>query len=126
MKQKKAFTLIELVVVVAIIAVLSVVGVVSFSSMNTKSRDARRVQDLQKIAAALEIFRQSDVGRSYPMTTASLRPNYLQIIPKDPKTKVDYAYNRTTPYRYTLTATLENAQNNPDNPSSLTYTLNSP
>ncbi len=124
---KKAFTLIELVVVIAIIAVLSVVGMVSFSGMNTKSRDTRRIQDLQKIAAALEIFRQADIGKSYPTTTAPLVPNYLQVLPTDPKTKTNYSYTRgPNSYRYTLTATLEKAQNNPDNPSSLTYTLNSP
>lgn len=122
---KKAFTLIELIVVITIIAVLSVVGMVSFSSMNTKSRDTRRVQDLQKIAAALEIFRQADVGKSYPATTTSLVPNYLQVIPTDPKTKVSYLYERVNPYRYTLTATLEDARNNP-NQVSTTYTLNSP
>ncbi len=122
---RKAFTLIELIVVITIIAVLSVVGMVSFSGINMKSRDARRIQDLQKIAAALEIFRQADISKSYPTTTASLVPNYLQVMPTDPKTKANYPYNRVNPYRYTLTATLEDARNNP-NQASTTYTLNSP
>lgn len=123
---KKAFTLIELVVVIAIIAVLSVVGMVSFSGINTKSRDTRRIQDIQKIAAALEMVRQ--VGKTYPTDagwTAALVPNYLQIMPTDPKTKTNYVYDQVSSYKYTLTATLEDARNNP-NQASTTYILNSP
>ena len=121
-----AFTLIELIVTVAIIAVLSVVAMVNFSGTRTRARDMRRIQDLQKIASALELIKQ--VGKTYPPTTSSLVPNYLQILPKDPKAPYPtYAYSRSGGnYKYTLTATLEDAKNNPDNPASLSYTLNSP
>lgn len=123
---KKAFTLIELIVVITIIAVLSVVGMVSFSGMNVRARDARRVQDLQKIASALELIRQ--VGKTYPASTSSLAPTYLQTVPKDPKVAPHptYAYQRNGNYKYTLTAILEEAKNNPDDPNSITYTLSSP
>ena len=121
-----AFTLIELIVVITIIAVLSVVSMVSFSRMNVRARDARRIQDLQKIASALELIKQ--VGKTYPPTTSSLVPNYLQILPKDPKAPYPtYAYSRSGGnYKYTLTATLEDAKNNPDDPASTTYGLYSP
>ena len=126
MKMKKAFTLIELIVTVAIIAVLSVVAMVNYSGTRARARDIRRIQDLQKIAGALELIRQ--VGKTYPASTSSLEPNYIQKVPKDPKVAPHptYAYQRNGNYKYTLTAILEEAKNNPDNPASTTYTLSSP
>lgn len=126
MKMKKAFTLIELIVTVAIIAVLSVVAMVNYSGTRARARDIRRIQDLQKIAGALELIRQ--VGKTYPASTLNLEPNYLQKVPKDPKAPYSaYTYTRSGGnYKYTLTATLEEAKNNPDNPASTTYTLSSP
>ncbi len=123
---KKAFTLIELIVTVAIIAVLSVVAMVNFSGTRARARDIRRIQDLQKIASALELIRQ--VGKTYPASTSSLEPNYIQKVPKDPKAPPypAYIYTRSGNYKYTLTATLEDSKNNPDNPLSATYTLSSP
>ena len=126
MKMKKAFTLIELIVTLAIIAVLSVVAMVNYSGTRARARDIRRIQDLQKIAGALELIRQ--VGKTYPASTSNLEPNYLQKVPKDPKAPYSantYARSGGN-YKYTLTAILEEAKNNPDNPASTTYTLSSP
>ena len=49
MKNKKGFTLIELIVSITIIAVLTVAGVISYGGANKKARDNRRMADLEKI-----------------------------------------------------------------------------
>jgi prepilin-type N-terminal cleavage/methylation domain-containing protein len=106
-KKQKGFSLIELIVVVTIIMVISVVGVVSFAGANKKSRDSRRQTDVEKIRIALEMIRQ--VGTTYPLSTASLVPNYIQTIPSGPKGDT-YHYlivSGSGNYQYTLDAQME-------------------
>jgi len=105
-KQKKGFSFIELIVVVTIIAVLSVAGVVTYSAVNRKSRDSRRISDLEKMRMALEMIRQ--VGVTYPSASSVLAPTYLQAIPKDPVSGNNYIYAQTNSgYGYTINAILE-------------------
>jgi prepilin-type N-terminal cleavage/methylation domain-containing protein len=105
-KKRYGFSFVELIVVVTIIAVLSVVGVVSYGSANKKSRDSRRISDLEKMRMALEIIRQ--VGTTYPAASSVLSPNYLQTIPVDPKTKSAYLYTQAGGgYVYTIRAIME-------------------
>ncbi len=56
MPDKKGFTLIELLVVIAIIGILSSVVLASLSSARVKSRDARRMADLNQIRTAVELY----------------------------------------------------------------------
>lgn len=109
--KKSGFTLIELIVTVTIIAVLTVIGVVSYTGTNKKSRDSRRMTDLENIRIALELYRQ-DVGSSYPPSGIDslgnyLEPKYIQKVPtKGPKGD-NYLYSRITNYTYTLSAIME-------------------
>lgn len=106
--KRKAFSFIELIVVVTIIAILSVAGMVSYGSISKKSRDSRRISDLEKIRIALEMARQ--VGNTYPTSVSVLvTSNYLEVSPKDPKTKNEYTYERFNGYSYRIGATLEDA-----------------
>lgn len=59
------FTLIELLVVVAIISLLSSVVLASLNSARAKARDARRLQDLEQIRNALNLY-ASDHDGAYP------------------------------------------------------------
>lgn len=52
--KSKGFTLIELLVTVSIIAILSIVGLVVFTDAQKKSRDAKRVADVDAIVKAFE------------------------------------------------------------------------
>ena len=64
-KNKKGFTLVELLVVVAIIGLLSTLAVVALGNARQKARDAKRVSDIKQVQTALELY-FSDVG-SYPV-----------------------------------------------------------
>lgn len=55
-KLQKAFTLIELLIVIAIIAVLTVAFLPSAMRAPSRARDAAKVQQIQRIAAALESY----------------------------------------------------------------------
>jgi prepilin-type N-terminal cleavage/methylation domain-containing protein len=104
MKNKKGFTLIELIVSVTIIAVLTVAGVIGYGGASKKARDSRRMADLEKIRIALELYRQG-TGTSYPATTDALIPTYLQTVPIGPKGET-YTYTNSG-YTYILSTTLE-------------------
>ena len=55
---KRGFTLIEILIVVAIVAVLSSLVLVGLSSVQKKSRDARRVADLNQVQKAVQLYFQ--------------------------------------------------------------------
>lgn len=61
---RKAFTLIELLIVVAIIAILAAIAVPNFLEAQTRSKVSRTVADMRSIATAIESYRV-DNGR-YP------------------------------------------------------------
>ena len=107
MKIKKGFTLVELIVVITIIAVLTAVGVISYSGITKKSRDSRRMADLEKYRVALEMARQ--VGGTYPVDLPALVPTYLPGgVLSDPKTGFTYNYIPGNPkYTYSLYAQME-------------------
>jgi type II secretion system protein G len=64
LKNKKGFTLIELMVVISIISFLASVVMASLDSARAKSRDARRSSDIHQIQIALELYRSAN--GSYP------------------------------------------------------------
>lgn len=64
MNTSKGFTLIELLVVISIIGILSSVILASLSAARMKSRDARRIADIDQIRTALEMY--YDEKAEYP------------------------------------------------------------
>lgn len=106
MKTKKGFTLVELIVVITIIAVLTAVGVVNYGGVTKKSRDSRRMADLEKYRVALEMARQ--VGSTYPAGLGTLTTmNLMSGVLTDPKSGFVYYYTRPTNYTYQLYAQME-------------------
>lgn len=136
---KRGFTLIELLVVIAIIGMLSSVVLASLNTARAKSRDARRIADLNQIRTALEMFYsdngyypQSNCGwdcngyryssnSSWASLATDLSP-YLSSLPLDPLNSGcspwgnnchSYAYGNVGRYVYSptydLTANLETA-----------------
>ena len=100
------FTLIELLVVVAIIGLLSSVILVSLGNARLKSRDARRLEDIQQAKSGLELY--FTTGAGYPdadtwntaqTTGAELTCNSVDTlkVPQDPMNNAD----PTAAYTYT-------------------------
>jgi type II secretion system protein G len=104
---KKGFTLIELLVVIAIIGILSSVVLASLSTARAKSRDARRIADIDQVRTALEIY--NDSFGAYPgngsgsaglqsfvagVTTGvgAISPTFMSRLPGDPTTGAFYYY----------------------------------
>lgn len=54
LRKSKGFTLIELLIVIAIIGLLTAISMVILNGARRKSRDAKRVSDVQVIRAGLE------------------------------------------------------------------------
>ena len=111
-KHSQGFTLIELLVVVAIIGLLSSVVLSSLNSARVKARDTKRKEDMTQLRNALELY--YSVNGSYPSSSGAWRgiaapygafgtgstgyipglvPNYISILPIDPKGTLDgYLY----------------------------------
>lgn len=129
MKKQNGFTLIELLVVVGVVALIASMVIVSVSRARAKSRDTKRVANLDAIRGALELYK--DAQGTYPATTTTacwinsistslctlinswnpslqtaLQP-YIQVLPSDPKAGQKYYYNATTS-NYKILAILEN------------------
>src|SRR6056297_2617705 len=54
-KNKKGFTLIELIIVMSIIGIMAIVAVVAIGSKSSEARDARRLWDAQQIHRAFAL-----------------------------------------------------------------------
>lgn len=107
MKNKKGFTLIELMIVITIIAVLSTMGFFAFSRVQKQARDVVRKGDVRAISQAVQAYSNDNSG-NFPTTaqgTAVLAPTYLPRVPTDPSTGT-YSYLGTTS-TFSVCATLE-------------------
>lgn len=96
-KYTKGFTLIELLIVVGIIGILLTAGITSYSTTLQRTRDERRIANLQNIRSQLELFKSTSPIGVYPVDLSELEVGGYQI-PEDPITK------DTTPYVYTPTS----------------------
>lgn len=112
--KKNGFTFIEILVVVTIIAILTTIGTVSYSAVSRRSRDAKRLADLEQIRAALELCRTEE--GTYPsddiITDNEIvcsGNTYLSPVPDDPKNTGIYVYdyNYIGATQYTVCANLE-------------------
>lgn len=149
--QKKAFTLVELMVVIAIIAILATALLVGLGGARARARDARRVSDLRQVQNVLELY-YAKVGH-YPVITSgdpSSRWSALKTdlvnegitsqLPEDPTNSGNYHYSygscggTDSGQNYTLGALLENTDHvalkddidDSDSPCSVGVSCNDP
>lgn len=103
----RGFSLIELLIVITIIALLATIVLATLNSARERARDTSRVNDINQVVTALELYR-ADNGGTYPPSPASgsdryflatladdLVPTYLPKIPVDPQ-----AGSTNNGYRY--------------------------
>lgn len=55
-RNKKGFTLVEIFVVIAVIALISTAVIASLSHAREQSRNARRIQDVEQLQVALQLY----------------------------------------------------------------------
>lgn len=100
-KNSIGFTLIELLVVVAIIGMLLSVIMVSFGQSRLRSRDAKRLSDMQQIRSGMDLYFSHGGGYPAPAdwTSGNLACNGTQImeVPLDPLAGVPYVYGTQNP-----------------------------
>lgn len=116
-KNRRGFTLIEILVTATIIMLLSTIGLFSYQAATRNGRDTKRKSDIEQLRSALEIYK-SDKGYYAANTgcTATGASNdfapYISPYPQDPKSSTyQYCYVPigSAPYTsYTLCAYLEN------------------
>jgi prepilin-type N-terminal cleavage/methylation domain-containing protein len=119
MKNKNAFTLVELLISISIIGILTVIIAVSVASTQKDSRDQRRIGDLKAIQNAAEQYYL--LKGSYPVnkTTPWTVNNQitLQNFPTDPKntngvgTTYFSTFNINGVSNYCICANVENIKN---------------
>ena len=115
LKNKRAFTLIEILISIAVIGVLTTLVLASLSGSRERARDTRRKQDLQQMRAALEVYYNTngqyplevncagngtysncdpDTGwpESNPLWTELVGGGYIESLPVDPINDSTYKY----------------------------------
>lgn len=123
-RRRAGFTLIELLIVIAIIGILSSIVTFSVSNAQAKSRDSRRKSDMSAIKKALELAKSDTTASSYyPSSLSDLAPNYIKVLPTDPRTGTNYIYTpqpgscTTACTSYFLQTTMENIKDPDREPS---------
>lgn len=118
MKNKKGFTLLEMLIVLGIIAVIITIASVAYSSAQKKSRDSRRQSDLKAVQSAMEQY-YSICGYTYPVavggsggfvpTIGCTNPAaILMSTPAaDPRTATPYLMPTSAASQYKICTTLE-------------------
>lgn len=130
MKNRKGFTLIEILIVVAIIGLLASTVLVGLAPAQKRGRDARRLADLKEVQNALELYYGACghyPGGAAPACTAAtegavawdalsavLKGSGIGVnnVPNDPSSGKTYEYvTNAGGTSYVLAATLEDPGN---------------
>jgi prepilin-type N-terminal cleavage/methylation domain-containing protein len=111
---QKGFTLVELLVVISIIGVLATLVLLQLGTARAKSRDAKRISDINQLRSAVEQYFEDNSGRYPEAITSAELGSYMTTIPTDPLTGDPYDYSFTPaddPLSFRLGTTLEGTSN---------------
>jgi prepilin-type N-terminal cleavage/methylation domain-containing protein len=73
-KNRRGFTLIEIMIAISILAILATIGMTTYSQAQLRGRDAKRKQDLRAISTALELYYQRN--KRFPCSTTWQSSSY--------------------------------------------------
>lgn len=125
-KQKKAFTLVELIVSITIVAILASIWFYSYVWYLSEARDAERKANIWEIKSSLKLYKQKRWAYPIPWDSFNILNNTeivakqwvlndkvslttMEKIPLDPHTKLSYWYSITNnKQEYQIALTLEN------------------
>lgn len=63
------FTIVELLIVIVVIAVLAAISIVAYTGIQGRARDAQRIQDMNTIVKALEVYKT--IHDEYPTAVST-------------------------------------------------------
>jgi len=112
---KKAFTLVELLVVMTVLSILATISFIYFFNSFAETRDSSRLSDLNNMVTNLELYYTQESKLPIPDTPVEIEyqwsvawtqwlfwsgvvnkiKNFWLNIPKDPKFEIEYAYSVT-------------------------------
>lgn len=102
-KDRRGYTLLELLVVITVIAIIASVGLVSYSGTSKKARDTKRKGDLDAIANAMEQY-YAICGSTYPAPAAgNLVPTSISCASPVQSIMATVPTDPTGNNRYTMT-----------------------
>jgi hypothetical protein len=102
----KRTLVIVLVILVALAVARGIFIIGSPSEERTRRLDARRVEDLQRISRAVEVYHQRHQRVPASVEELSKEPG-LSVIARDPVTEEPYAYRSVNANSYELCGTFE-------------------
>ncbi len=102
-RNKRGFTLVEIILVIIIIGILAAIIVPKFAGQSDKAKIATTKANLNSLRSAVRLW-QSDNDGTPPAALANLVPNYIRAIPEEaitPSTDVGAANDGTGGWVYT-------------------------
>jgi len=109
-----------------VIGILIATVTLSFSGAQQKARDARRIEDMNSIQKAMEMYYGASDYTYATSQSALTNGGYLQTIPTDPKPSPYIQYNWRFPSNgYCVCAAVENANDGNSTDNNCTFTATS-
>jgi len=102
-RNKRGFTLVEIILVIIIIGILAAIIVPKFAGQSDKAKIATTKANLNSLRSAVRLW-QSDNDGTPPAALANLVPNYIRAIPEEavtPSTDVKAANDGAGGWVYT-------------------------
>lgn len=103
-KNKKGFTLVELVVVIAILGILAGIAIPRFMDATASARGAKIVADLRTVDSAIMMY-YAKVGTAPAMTDLTANGAYLASAPKPPTGDAIITNNAGSPVTHNVAST---------------------